>query len=96
MNRTELAKRMAKELSTSQTSVRRFLEVFENTVTDALKEEKGLILQDFGVFVPWEQTAREGRNPRTGESCPILPRISVKFKPGRKLLNELNESDEVG
>ncbi|WP_321572012.1 HU family DNA-binding protein, partial [Parabacteroides goldsteinii] len=33
---------------------------------------------------------REGRNPRTGETVPILPRRSVKFRPGKMLLQKLN------
>lgn len=37
-----------------------------------------------------EETVREG-SPRTGEACPIRPRTSVKFKPGKYLLQRLNK-----
>ncbi|WP_316251394.1 HU family DNA-binding protein [Parabacteroides faecis] len=32
-----------------------------------------------------------GRNPRTSKSCTIPSRVSVKFKPGKFLLQCLNK-----
>jgi DNA-binding protein HU-beta len=90
MNKTELTKRISERMSVPYAEVRDFIEAFEASVTDALKEDKNFMLQGFGVLSLWKQTARQGRNPRTGETCPIRPRISVKFKPGKKLLKELN------
>ena len=63
-------------------------------MTERLSKSDSLILQGFGTFHPWSQTAREGRNPRTGETCLIRPRRSVKFKPGKMLLQKLNNTDE--
>ena len=51
-----------------------------------------IILQGFGTFKAWEQAERTGRNPRTGISCKIPARRSVKFKPGKFLLRDLNLS----
>lgn len=91
MNKTELTKRVSKRMSIPQLEARRFVDAFEASLTDALKEDKILMMQGFGTFYLWEQTAREGRNPRTGESCMIEPRLSAKFKPGKFLLKRLNE-----
>lgn len=91
MNKTELTKRVSERMSVTQVEARRFVSAFEASLTDALKEDKSLMLQGFGTFSLWEQTAREGRNPRTGEACPISPRLSAKFKPGKFLLRRLNE-----
>lgn len=41
-------------------------------------------------FHLWMQSEREGRNPKTGEKCMIRSRSSVKFKPGKKMLENLN------
>ena len=91
MNKTELSKRISERMSVTQVEARRFVNAFEASLADALKEDKTLMLQGFGTFFLWEQTAREGRNPRTGESCRIHPRLSAKFKPGKFLLRKLNE-----
>ena len=53
-----------------------------------------MLLQNFGHFQPWQQKERFGRNPRTGVECPIRKRVSVKFKPGKGLLELLNEKHE--
>ena len=38
-----------------------------------------------------ERAAREGRNPRTGETMPIKACKSPKFKPGKALKDMVNE-----
>ena len=91
MNKTELTKRVSKRMSITQIEARRFVSAFEASLADALKEDKTLMLQGFGTFYLWEQTAREGRNPRTGEAWLIRPRLSAKFKPGKNLLKDLNK-----
>lgn len=58
-----------------------------------LADGETIVMQGFGTLHPWKQTSRIGRNPRTGKSCEILPRTSVKFKPGKMLLKRLNDSD---
>ena len=35
----------------------------------------------------------QGRNPRTGELVPIHPRTSVKFHPGKFLLEALTKQE---
>lgn len=72
----------------------RYLENLLDIVGDGIESGDGVILQGFGSFSRWEQTARLGRNPRTGEDVPILPRSSVKFKPGKYLLQKLNAEAE--
>lgn len=91
MNKTELVKRVSKRMSITQVEAHRFVTIFETTLIDALEEDNSLMLQGFGTFTLWEQTEREGRNPRTGEACTIPPRLSAKFKPGKQLLKKLNK-----
>lgn len=68
----------------------RFLIAWEDLVSERLQKNESLMLQGFGSFSCWKQTERLGRNPRTGETCLIRPRTSVKFKPGKQLLGKLN------
>ena len=50
------------------------------------------MLLGFGTLSAWEQTERIGRNPKNGVAYMIRARKSVKFKPGKLLLKQLNVS----
>lgn len=91
MNKADFVNRLAVKLNIPQHKSRQFLIAFEEVLTEAFKQDDSIMLQGFGTFSPWNQTEREGRNPRTGVSCIIPPRKSVKFKPGKFLLEELNK-----
>ena len=45
----------------------------------------------FGNFEVSERPAREGRNPRTGETMTIAASKTPKFKPGKALKDEINK-----
>ena len=87
MNRTDVITELAAKLGVASCQSRQFL---EEVLTEALEEDKAIQFQGFGTFVPWKQTERPGRNPHNGVPCLIAPRVSVKFKPGKFLLNTLN------
>lgn len=90
MNRTDVIIELAAKLGVASCQSRRFLDALEEVLTEALEEDKAIQFQGFGTFVPWKQTERPGRNPHNGVPCLIAPRVSVKFKPGKFLLNTLN------
>ena len=60
-------------------------------VAKGIREGESISMKGFGSFVPWQQSERLARNPKTGEEVMITPRVSVKFKAGSDLLKELNE-----
>ena len=86
MNKADLVNELAEKMQITQCQSRRFLNIFQEVLTEAIKQDTPVMLQGFGTFTPWEQAEREGRNPRTGKSCMIPARTSVKFKPGKFLL----------
>ncbi|WP_455641119.1 HU family DNA-binding protein [Parabacteroides sp.] len=90
MNKQELAVSLSEKMKIPQLEALRFIQAMQETVTEELGRDGTLLLQGFGSFKPWKQAARAGRNPKTGASCTIQPRISVKFKPGKHLLDQLN------
>lgn len=90
MNKADVVNVLASKMHVTQQQSRRFVNVFQEVLTEAIKQHDPLMLQGFGTFVPWAQKERSGRNPRTGISCAIPARTSVKFKPGKFLLKELN------
>ena len=90
MNKIEFAKRIAARLSISQREALTFISAYENILADALIDEGMMVSQGFGTFTLWSQSERPGRNPKTGIPVTIPSRNSVKFKPGKFLLEAIN------
>ena len=55
------------------------------TVTVSLKKNKKVQIYGFGTFTIARRPARQGRNPRTGESIKVKASKSVRFKAGKAL-----------
>ena len=93
MNKSTLIQKMAGRINRPQKYCQEYLETLIDIMAEELQEGNSLMIQGFGSFSRWEQTKRIGRNPRTGVSCTIQPRNSVKFKPGKTLLGRLNNAN---
>lgn len=93
MNKTDLVNELAEKLNIPQYQSRQFVNAFQEILAETLKRD-AVMLQGFGSFEPWAQTRRPGRNPRTGTPCVIHARTSVKFKPGKYLLEVLNPQNK--
>ncbi|SEG27617.1 HU family DNA-binding protein [Parabacteroides chinchillae] len=90
MNKTELTKQIAETLNIPHTESIRYFNALQEVLTSELEREGTIILQGFGTFTPWRQNERPGRNPQNGTPCVIRRRLSVKFKPGKYLLEAMN------
>lgn len=93
MNKTNMLAQLSIHLGLPKYRCREIVDVWCKVVADELCQGNSVNLQGFGSLQPWEQTFRVGRNPRTGVACPIHPRTSVKFRPGKLLLQRINASD---
>lgn len=91
MNKTDMVKELSSRLGCTQTECLHMINTWQDVITDNLAQRDKVMLQGFGTFTCWQQTERLGRNPRTGTPSMIPPRISVKFKPGKFLLQGLNK-----
>ena len=58
-------------------------------IASELKKQGKMTCSSFGTFRVSKRKAREGRNPRTGESIKIEARKSVRFKPSKNLTKTL-------
>lgn len=90
MNKNELVTSMAEKTGMKKTEVEKVLKAFIDTVTDELKKGEKIQLVGFGTFEVSERAAREGRNPRTGETMPIAATKAPKFKAGKALKDAIN------
>lgn len=59
-------------------------------VTERMSENEEIVLVGFGTLIPRPQTQRLARNPKTGTPVMIPARTTVKFKPGKFLLEAMN------
>ena len=91
MNKTELVAAIADAAELSKKDSEKALKAFVDVVTEELKKEHKIQLVGFGTFEVSERAAREGRNPRTGETMEIAASKAPKFKAGKALKDMVNE-----
>ncbi len=90
MNKNELVSSMAEKTGMKKTEVEKVLKAFTETVVSELKNGEKIQLVGFGTFEVAERPAREGRNPRTGETMKIAAAKAPKFKAGKAFKDALN------
>lgn len=61
------------------------------SIAHALGRGEEARLAGFGTFRVADVAERQGRNPATGEAITIPAHKAVRFKPGRKLLDDINK-----
>jgi DNA-binding protein HU-beta len=66
------------------------IEAFITEVSGALAKGEKVDLRGFGNFVAREKKARQGRNPKTGETIEIAARKAVAFKTSKELATKVN------
>lgn len=85
MNKSDLIDHIANAADISKASAGRALDAFTGAVQTTLKKGGSVSLVGFGTFAVRKRAAREGRNPRTGETIKIKARKAPKFTPGKGL-----------
>ena len=90
MNRVELVAAMADKAGLAKKDAEKALKAFTDVVAEELKKGEKIQLVGFGTFEVSERAAREGRNPRSGETMTIAACIAPKFKAGKALKDAIN------
>ena len=90
MNRTELVAAMAEKTQLSKKDADLALKSFIDVVSEEMQKGEKVQLVGFGTFEVSERAAREGRNPKTGETMTISASKSPKFKAGKALKDLVN------
>jgi integration host factor subunit alpha len=60
-------------------------------ISEALAKEDVVKISSFGSFSVRSKGERIGRNPKTGDEVPILPRKVLVFRPSQLLKARINE-----
>ncbi len=90
LSRSELIAQIANTTTLSASDVEKTITLFFDTITSTLKAGKEVRLIGFGTFAAQEAKAREGRNPRTGETIQIKASKRPVFKAGKTLKDSVN------
>ena len=91
MTKADLVEKIAAKANLTKAAAERALNAFLNSVEDALVKESKLTLTGFGTFAVETRKARQGRNPRTGDTLTIPACKILKFRPGKMLKDSLNQ-----
>ena len=94
MNKNLLIKQVAERLDKTVVEVQPKINTFMDCITESLQAEESVVVRGFGTFRILKQTARPGRNGKTGEPCMLTPRNSVKFVVGTELFERINNQED--
>ena len=78
---------LAERFGVSKKQGAEWLDAFTDEITKLLRKGEKVNITGFGIFKVADRKAREGRNPKTGETIQIKASKKPRFTPG-KLLKE--------
>ena len=90
MKKVELIEAVASKAGITKADAVRAVDATFSVITEALVKGDKVPLVGFGTFAVSKRAAREGRNPRTGETVKIAARKAVTFKAGTALKDAVN------
>ncbi|MEE4211244.1 MAG: HU family DNA-binding protein [Parvularcula sp.] len=90
MNKNEFIDEVARKSDMSKAQAGKAVDAVFDTITEALQKGDDVRLVGFGTFSSARREAREGRNPRTGETIKIKASNQPKFSAGKGLKDALN------
>ena len=81
MNKQDLVEVLSARLQKSQKEAAETIDAFVDEIKKALAKGEAIRISGFGAFEQSVRSARQGRNPRTGEPVRISATNVVKFRP---------------
>ena len=91
MNKAELVAAVAEKTALSKKDSEKAVNAAFEAITEALKAGDKVQIIGFGTYEVKERAAREGRNPKTGETITIAASKSPVFSAGKALKDAVNE-----
>ena len=85
MNKRELIDTVAANAEITKKEADAVVNATLDAIIDGLAKEGKVVIPGFGSFEVRNKTAREGRNPRTGEKVKIAAKRAPAFKPGKAM-----------
>ncbi len=92
LTRADLYEAVYRDVGLSHKESAELVESVLNEISDALVRGETVKLSSFGSFMVRQKGERVGRNPKTGEEVPILPRRVLAFRASPVIKSRINES----
>ncbi|MEL7466800.1 MAG: HU family DNA-binding protein [Pseudomonadota bacterium] len=88
--KSEVVAAMAEGAGITQAQAAAALDAYAASAIAAMKDGGAAVLPGLGKFAAVHKEARQGRNPRTGETMTFAAKTSVKFKAAKAANDALN------
>ncbi len=95
VTRSQLSEAVYQEVGLSRNESTELVESVLEEISSALIRGEVVKISSFGSFSVRQKGQRIGRNPKTGEEVPILPRKVLVFRASHVLKGRVNESLSV-
>lgn len=92
VTRAQLSEAVYQEVGLSRNESAQLVESILGEIVDGLSRGETVKISSFGSFAVRKKGQRVGRNPKTGEEVPILPRRVLVFRPSHVLKDRVNEA----
>ncbi len=92
VTRSDLSEAVYQEVGLSRNESADLVDSVLNEISDALIRGEAVKVSSFGSFSIRNKGQRIGRNPKTGEEVPILPRRVLVFRASHVLKDRINSS----
>ena len=90
ITRAQLAETIYTQVGLSRNESAELLESVLERMTATLEQGESVKISGFGTFSVRQKGRRIGRNPKTGQEVPILPRRVLVFRPSHVLRARVN------
>ena len=90
MKKSDVSSQVASQASLSRADADAAVTAVFSAISDALARGETVTITGFGTFSTKSRPARQGRNPRTGESIAIAASTTPSFKAGKTLRDAVN------
>ena len=90
VTRAQLAEAVYQEVGLSRSESADLVDAILDQVSHSLLQDGAVKISSFGTFAVRQKGHRVGRNPKTGEEVPILPRRVLVFRASQVLKGRVN------
>jgi len=94
ITRADLSESVFQEVGLSRNESSDLVETILAEVVEALARGESVKISSFGSFTVRDKGQRVGRNPKTGQEVPILPRRVLVFRASNVLKSLINGTSE--
>ena len=89
VTRADLAEAVFRKIGLSRTESASLVEMILEEICATIARGESVKISSFGSFLVSDKNERVGRNPKTGEEVPILPRRVAVFKPSNVMKDRI-------